>query len=630
MLRVKAKQPAYWKAENLDVFDGARWRESQSGTREAIDLELPANPAVPRALHPARSRSTSATCARARSSPPASRRRRRTCRGRAAIPNAPPGIWTVEPHAAPRRHLHGRASTRRGRPRTSCAAAGRLLRPRLRRLPDARRSPTASSRRRRRADRPGPASRRTSRRGPRAASRRRHPPQRRRRRRSQHVDGQQALARSQPQAHVGALPAAGAAAPRPGRLRQRGRGLPRRRRLHLHRDAAADGAHARGLPVRRQDRLLPAVLGRDGAAAADGRHPRARGDRLHLRLATTAGRRSTSCATSTRTRGSRPGSRLRLGHVRPDARRPRRRARRAATRAARLRAATCRDLGGGGALDPRAGAAARPSGPPWALDVGGGVLAALLLAGGCVRGRCSVAAAAPAPLLELERALRRTRAARRTRARRCRRSRRSFARSPAAPGYVRALREQRYGGRGGAPTRAQRRGLRERAGARRRPARAPARVVGAAAEASRDRAPKLDRAWMTSTTSSSAGRRCSRPATSTPATVPLAKARDLEPEKTSIREALGRAYFRSAPVRGGARRVRGGRRARADQRLRAVLPRSLAARAGPSEGRAQGRSRWPPDCVRTAATTASTETAHAPPHRRSGAISNPRSFRLTA
>ena len=30
------------------------------------------------------------------------------------------------------------------------------------------------------------------------------------------------------------------------------------------------------------------------------------------------------------------------------------------------------------------------------------------------------------------------------------------------------------------------------------------------------------------------------------ATVPLARARDLEPEKTSIREALGRAYFRSS------------------------------------------------------------------------------------
>ena len=30
------------------------------------------------------------------------------------------------------------------------------------------------------------------------------------------------------------------------------------------------------------------------------------------------------------------------------------------------------------------------------------------------------------------------------------------------------------------------------------------------------------------------------------ATVPLARARDLEPDKTSIREALGRAYFRSS------------------------------------------------------------------------------------
>ena len=30
------------------------------------------------------------------------------------------------------------------------------------------------------------------------------------------------------------------------------------------------------------------------------------------------------------------------------------------------------------------------------------------------------------------------------------------------------------------------------------------------------------------------------------ATIPLAKARDLEPDKTSIREALGRAYFRSS------------------------------------------------------------------------------------
>ena len=63
--------------------------------------------------------------------------------------------------------------------------------------------------------------------------------------------------------------------------------------------------------------------------------------------------------------------------------------------------------------------------------------------------------------------------------------------------------------------------------------------------------------------------------------------RELEPEKTSIREALGRAYFRSAPVRGGARGVRGGRRARADQRLRAVLPRPRADAARPTGRGAQ-------------------------------------------
>jgi Flp pilus assembly protein TadD len=33
------------------------------------------------------------------------------------------------------------------------------------------------------------------------------------------------------------------------------------------------------------------------------------------------------------------------------------------------------------------------------------------------------------------------------------------------------------------------------------------------------------------------------------AAVPLSRARDLEPDKTSIREALGRAYFRSARYR---------------------------------------------------------------------------------
>ena len=46
MLRVKARQPAYWKAENLDIFDGERWRQSHTGTSEATIEELPSNPAA--------------------------------------------------------------------------------------------------------------------------------------------------------------------------------------------------------------------------------------------------------------------------------------------------------------------------------------------------------------------------------------------------------------------------------------------------------------------------------------------------------------------------------------------------------------------------------------------------------
>jgi transglutaminase-like putative cysteine protease len=46
MLRVKAKAPAYWKAENLDIFDGERWRQSHTGTSEATVEELPSNPAA--------------------------------------------------------------------------------------------------------------------------------------------------------------------------------------------------------------------------------------------------------------------------------------------------------------------------------------------------------------------------------------------------------------------------------------------------------------------------------------------------------------------------------------------------------------------------------------------------------
>ena len=86
-----------------------------------------------------------------------------------------------------------------------------------------------------------------------------------------------------------------------------------------------------GVPVRGQDRLLPAVLRRDGADAAHGRHPGARGGRLLARLATTRTAASTASATSTRTPGSRSTSPASAGSRstrRPPPRRPSRSRRR--------------------------------------------------------------------------------------------------------------------------------------------------------------------------------------------------------------------------------------------------------------------------------------------------------------
>ena len=40
MLRIKAKQSAYWKATNLDLFDGVRWREGQPSRDDVADENL--------------------------------------------------------------------------------------------------------------------------------------------------------------------------------------------------------------------------------------------------------------------------------------------------------------------------------------------------------------------------------------------------------------------------------------------------------------------------------------------------------------------------------------------------------------------------------------------------------------
>ena len=92
-------------------------------------------------------------------------------------------------------------------------------------------------------------------------------------------------------------------------------------RLRLHRDAAARGLQPRRLPLRRQGRRLPAVLGRHGAAPADGRRPTRVVTGLHLRVA----RHQDQGVRGARPRRPLVGRGLvprhRLGHLRPDARR---------------------------------------------------------------------------------------------------------------------------------------------------------------------------------------------------------------------------------------------------------------------------------------------------------------------
>ena len=93
-------------------------------------------------------------------------------------------------------------------------------------------------------------------------------------------------------------------------------------RLPLRRAAGARRAGpgaARALPVRHQGRLLPALLGRDGAAAALRRHPDARGHRLLARRLPQAPGRVGGARPRRALVGRGVVRRHRLGHVRPDA-----------------------------------------------------------------------------------------------------------------------------------------------------------------------------------------------------------------------------------------------------------------------------------------------------------------------
>ena len=124
-------------------------------------------------------------------------------------------------------------------------------------------------------------------------------------------------------------------------------------------------------------------------------------------------------------------------------------------------------LGGDLPSDPGRRGLAPTDGPPWVL-IGFGALAAIALVAGAVvlwrgRRRRSHTPASAVAVAELERALHRTRRHPGP-GTTLRALEERFARSPAAAGYVRAVRELRYGGRPGAPTKAQRRGLRAELG----------------------------------------------------------------------------------------------------------------------------------------------------------------------
>ena len=330
-------------------------------------------------------------------------------------------------------------------------------------------------------------------------------------------------------------------------------------RLPLHR-APPPRARARSTAsCSTPSRLLPAVLGRDGAAAADGRRPGARGHRLHARA------RSTASASEYVVRdldahswveACFPGS---AGSRSTRRRPPRRRARSSPTRRARpprRRAPARRRPAATAPRDPaparRAAAAGRRAG--WRSCIAAGVArrrccSAAVRRGGAARrrapprprrpsspsssARCAARGRDPPPGDDAARARAPARRARRRRA-----------------GYVRALRDARYGGRRPRRRRArQRRALRRELGARASGCAGRLRALWALPprlRGCRSRAPAstLERRWtdvyelFQRGTRAARGRRLPRRRRSR-----WPRARDLEPDKTSIREALGRALF---------------------------------------------------------------------------------------
>ena len=306
MLRIKTSRAQYWKLENLEDFDGQRW--VMRGVPDPFGPDPEADLEQSWAAHPqwtGRARITvrglrgdqyagAGTTVSVDAGP------------REAIPTFSPGTWQadrelkagdsyeVEFHA-PRPNvleLSAADSGARGQQSDALTATLPLLRPQLPDPDDTRGRPVTSLKLELRPfDVVGPPLAQNERRGTEEPGLRRA--------------AQLALL-----AHVAARPAAQARRPHALRVRAPRRQLPRPR-LPLRRAAGARptgrGA-ARALPVRVEGGLLPALLRRDGAAAALRRRARTRGDGLLPRRLPPARRASGWCATATRTRGSRRGS----------------------------------------------------------------------------------------------------------------------------------------------------------------------------------------------------------------------------------------------------------------------------------------------------------------------------------
>jgi protein-glutamine gamma-glutamyltransferase len=454
MLRVKAKQPAYWKAEALDIFDGRIWRESRSGTREATINELPANPAVVDRwtqtikvnVRNLRTR-TFVTAGIAVDAPQMPHR--------AAIPNGPPGIWSSSRTLRRGDTYQVKVYTPKPTDRELAATGsdydrgftdfreiqldggrrsapdGQFLGPTVVDFPEWDDDVSLIQ-----AKRPDPSTGAL-----------------------EFIDGDRALADS--------------GLRRTWALAQR---LKEGAANPFEYTKSVEAYLSRGFSYTESPPASARTLEGFLFEAKSGYCQQYSGAMaLLLRMAGIPARVATGFTAGSLDRKANeyvvrdldahswveawfPDIGWVTFDPTPSAAPPRSQSDDPKGNAA---IGDAPDLGGGGALDPRAGRAATESTNWWPIAAAGlAALVLLVLAGLAFRSRSGRGAA---PLPELERALRRTRRAPGPGAT-LQALEDAFARSPDAAAYVRALREQRYGGRSGEPTLAQRRGLRSELG----------------------------------------------------------------------------------------------------------------------------------------------------------------------